>query len=338
MTPSTLGFQFPAEWEIHRATWLSFPQNLETWEERLPKVLIEYLNFVEHISRGETVEIIARDAGHAQEVQQLLEKKKIFANVYPFGTNDSWCRDHGPAFLKNKHDKCVVNWEYNAWGNKYPPYDLDNEIPLRVGQQLGLPVFNPKIVMEGGSVEFNGEGDLLTTEACLLNPNRNPHLTKLEIEEYLVHYYGVKKIHWLKDGIIGDDTDGHIDDTVRFVNANTVIAAVEHLKTDENYSPLKENIEILEKLELHNGEPLKIIELPMPKPVYSNGIRLPASYANFYICNAGVLVPIFHCSNDEKALDILQGLFPNKKVFGLSALEIIWGLGSFHCLSQQEPL
>ncbi|SOE23255.1 agmatine deiminase [Spirosomataceae bacterium TFI 002] len=343
MTPKENGFSFPAEWEKHAATWLTYPHNIETWEDRLPKVQIQYNAFVKAISEKEFVNIICRDEEHSHEITIMLEKANTqMANVkmHLFGSNDSWCRDHGPAFLINreKKDKILVNWEYNAWGGKYPPFDLDNAVPQKVASYLGVNCVTPGIVMEGGSIEVNGLGDLITTEACLLNKNRNPNLTKEDIESALIQYYGVQKIHWLDDGIIGDDTDGHIDDTVRFVNNNTVVAAFEENTEDENHKILQTNIDLLEKIRLVNGDLLNIIKLPMPSPVFSEGVRLPASYANFYICNERVIVPIYNCSNDQIALEIIQSCFPNHEVIGLASDEIIWGLGSFHCLSQQEPL
>jgi agmatine deiminase len=226
---------------------------------------------------------------------------------------------------------------YNAWGGKYPPFDLDDNIPTLVAQHYNIPVVYPGIVMEGGSVEFNGKGTLLTTTACLLNENRNPHLNQKQIEEYLYNFYGVTNILWIGDGIVGDDTDGHIDDLTRFVNADTVVTVVEHNKNDENYEPLKENLKALNKLRLENGVPMNIVELPMPAEIVYEDMRLPASYANFYISNKYVIVPTFRDKNDDKALQILQKCFTDRKVIGLDSLDIIWGLGSFHCLSQQEP-
>ena len=231
----------------------------------------------------------------------------------------------------------VVKWNYNAWGGKYPPFDLDNEIPISIARQLQLPVAKPGIVMEGGSVDFNGKGTVLTTTSCLLNKNRNPHLSQQQIEKYLIDYYGVTNVLWLGDGIAGDDTDGHIDDITRFVNEETVVTVIEENKADENYKPLKENVKTLEKMKLENGRSIKIIELPMPSPVVYEGQRLPASYANFYISNRYVVTPVFNCMQDDKALSILQKCFPDRKVIGLDSTDIIWGLGSFHCLSQQEP-
>ncbi len=223
-------------------------------------------------------------------------------------------------------------------GNKYPPYDLDDVIPTLIAKHFNLPVFYPGIIMEGGSVEFNGKGTLMTSTACLLNPNRNPQLNQQQIEEYLYNYYGVEQILWVDEGIIGDDTDGHIDDTVRFVNEDTVITVIEENKDDENYSLLQNNLKQLNKTRLINGSRLNIIELPMPDEVIWNGQRLPASYANFYIANKSVIVPTFRCANDDKALQIIQGAFPGREVVGIDSTDIIWGLGSFHCLSQQEPM
>jgi len=230
-----------------------------------------------------------------------------------------------------------VDWGYNAWGDKYPPYDLDDVIPTKIANHFNIPVFNPGIVMEGGSVEFNGAGTILTSTACLLNPNRNPHLNKQQIEEYLMHYYGVEQILWVDEGIIGDDTDGHIDDTVRFVNEDTVLTVIETNQADENYELLQHNLRQLKEMRLLNGKQLNIIELPMPEPVIHEDQRLPASYANFYIANKSVIVPTFRCKKDDTALNIIQSCFPTREVIGIDSTDIIWGLGSFHCLSQQEP-
>jgi len=255
-------------------------------------------------------------------------------------TNDAWCRDHGPAFLINPQaaqKKVIVDWNYNAWGNKYPPFDLDDVIPTLIGKELNLPVYHPGIIMEGGSVDFNGKGTVITSTCCLLNDNRNSHLSQSTIENYLVNYYGVDQVLWIKEGIVGDDTDGHIDDTVRFVNGDTVITVIEESRQDENYALLRENLADLKKMRLLNGKQLNIVELPMPEAVIYEDQRLPASYANFYIANHAVIVPTFRCSRDEKALQIIQSCFPDRSVVGIDSTEIIWGLGSFHCLSQQEP-
>jgi len=231
----------------------------------------------------------------------------------------------------------IVDWDYNAWGNKYPPYELDDVIPTKIAKHFNLPVYHPGIVLEGGSVDFNGKGTLITSKACLLNKNRNPHLTQEQIEAYLHNYYGVEQVLWVNEGIVGDDTDGHIDDTVRFINEDTVVTVIEENKTDENYHILQENLQTLKTTRLLNGKQLNIIELPMPEPVYYDGQRLPASYANFYIANSAVIMPTYRSKNDDRALDILQQCFPARKVIGIDSTDIIWGLGSFHCLSQQEP-
>ncbi len=284
---------------------------------------------------AETIIKQSQFAATREDLSELLKNVTFF--IHP--TNDAWCRDHGPAFVVNRktNKKAIVDWDYNAWGDKYPPYDLDDVIPTLIAKEMNLPVFYPKIIMEGGSVEFNGRGTLLTTTACLLNPNRNPDLTKDQIEEYLKNYYGVNHILWLNEGIIGDDTDGHIDDITRFVNPDTVVTVVEENPEDENYSILLENLELLEQMTLENGGKLQIVTLPMPKPVIYEDQVLPASYANFYIANKKVIVPIFNDANDGKALEILQNCFPDRKVIGIDSVELIWGLGSFHCLSQQEP-
>jgi agmatine deiminase len=267
------------------------------------------------------------------------DMSKIFFHHFP--TNDAWCRDHGPAFLINPNadiKKIIIDWGYNAWGGKYPPFDLDDVIPTKIAEMYNIPVHHPGIVMEGGSVEFNGRGTLLTSTSCLLNPNRNPSKSREQIEEYLEEYYGVENILWLGEGIVGDDTDGHIDDITRFVNEDTVITVVEENKADDNYYLLKDNLKELHKMRLENGKQLNIVELPMPSAVIYDDQRLPASYANFYISNNHVIVPTFNDKNDAIALDTLQQLFTDRKVTGLDSTDIIWGLGSFHCLSQQEPI
>jgi len=341
-SPAASGFFFPAEWAPHTATWLSWPHKEESWPGKIETIYKPYCEFIKILTEGELVRINVKDA--QMEAFAKSELTKVGADLtkvefFNFPTNDAWCRDHGPAFLINvtTKQKAIVDWGYNAWGDKYPPYDLDDVIPTKIGERFNLSVYNPGIVMEGGSVDFNGAGTLLTSTACLLNKNRNPHLSQQQIEEYLKSYYGVQQILWLGDGIVGDDTDGHIDDITRFVNANTVVTVVEGNKHDENYHILQENLQMLREFKLLNGEPLNIIELPMPSPVIYDGQRLPASYANFYIGNAAVVVPTYRDKNDEIALEILRACFPDRKVVGIDSTDIIWGLGSFHCLSQQEP-
>ncbi|MCU0429851.1 MAG: agmatine deiminase family protein [Cytophagaceae bacterium] len=343
--PSELGYRFPAEWHPHRATWLSWPHKEASWPGKLETIFPVYAAFIKALTEGERVCINVKDeAMKAFATQHLLHVSCDLSKVdfYYHPTNDAWCRDHGPAFLiqpGHQIPKVVVDWGYNAWGDKYPPYDLDDVIPTMIAGKFNLPVYYPGIVMEGGSVEFNGKGTLLTTTACLLNPNRNPHLNQEQIEALLRGYYGVEQILWLGEGIVGDDTDGHIDDITRFVNEDTVLTVIEENKSDENYHLLQENLSELKKMRLLSGKPLNIIELPMPAPVIFEDQRLPASYANFYIGNSAVIVPTFRDDkNDTKALDIIASCFKDRKVIGLDSTDIIWGLGSFHCLSQQEPI
>lgn len=342
-TPAELGYYFPAEFAPQESMWLSWPHKEGSWPGKIGSIYAPYSLFIKEVSKGQKVNINVADEAMKAFALTHLEKagvnlEKIHFHFFP--TNDAWCRDHGPAFLINpkaEQKKVLVKWNYNAWGEKYPPHDLDNQIPIRIAEELGIPCFKPGMVMEGGSVEFNGKGTLLTSEACLLNENRNPHLNQGQIEKYLCDFYGVNHILWVGDGIIGDDTDGHIDDITRFVNEDTVVTVVEENKVDENHRLLQENLDRLKKMRLEDGKQLNIVELPMPGPVVYEDQRLPASYANFYIANDSVIVPTFRDKKDQQALDIISGCFPDRRIVGIDSTDIIWGLGSFHCLSQQEP-
>lgn len=342
-TPKQLGYKFPAEWEPHEATWLSWPHKEESWPGKIEEIYPKYCEFIKILSEDEFVRINVRDEEMRKFAMDcILQTGANLENIefYFNPTNDAWCRDHGPAFLVNpeaEESKVIVDWNFNAWGGKYPPFDLDDDVPTRIGEEFQIPVFHPGIIMEGGSVEFNGKGTILTSKSCLLNKNRNPHLSQEEIETYLKEYYGQEQILWVEDGIVGDDTDGHIDDTIRFVNENTVLTVVEENPEDENYELLQTNLRQLKEMKLLDGNPLNIIELPMPDPVIYENQRLPASYANFYISNHHVIVPTYRCDKDPIALSIIQKCFPERKVVGIDSTDIIWGLGSFHCLSQQEP-
>jgi agmatine deiminase len=345
-TPRELGYRMPAEWEPHAGTWftwprpegISFPNKYDT----VPPV---YAELIKHLVQTEAVHINVWNAEKEAWVRGLLRKENTpmdRVHFHHFPAYEPWCRDHGPIFLvrdKNgQRERAIVDWGYNAWGGKYPPFDLDDAVPQHVARFRSLPLFSPGIVMEGGSIEVNGRGTVLTTEACLLNKNRNPHLTKAQIEKYLCDYLGATHVLWLGDGIVGDDTDGHIDDLTRFVNPTTVVTVVEEDPEDENYGILQENLQRLRTLKDQDGQALRVVELPMPGKVEFEGQRLPASYANFYIANGIVLLPTYQDKkNDARAIEILQREFPDRKVIGVDSMELIWGLGSFHCISQQEP-
>jgi agmatine deiminase len=343
-TPAQLGYRMPAEWEPHRGTWLSWPHKEASWPGKFGPVPGIFATMVRALADREEVHINVAGPAMEASVRALLGDAGADAgNVFfhPNPTNDAWCRDHGPIFLQRgpagRREQAIVDWGYNAWGGKYPPYDLDDVVPTRIGAELGLPVFEPGIVMEGGSIDVNGRGTLLTTEACLLNPNRNPALGRRDIERYLRDYLGVAKILWLGDGIAGDDTDGHVDDLARFVDERTVVTVVEQDPADENYEPLQENLERLRGMTDQDGHPLRVVTLPMPRPLAYDGQRLPASYANFYVANGLVLLPTYDPPRDEEALATLRSVFPGRDVIGIDCTDLVWGLGAFHCVTQQWP-
>ena len=349
-TPAALGYRMPAEWEPHTATWLSWPRREGiSFPDSFDCVMPALRAMVEALIESEQVCINICNGAHqaqAREVLRGLPMEQISFHLVP--TNEPWCRDHGPIFLTRdldaqpatgriRRDKlAVVDWDYNAWGNKYPPFDLDEVAPTRVAEILDVPVFYPGMILEGGAIDVNGAGALLTTESCLLNKNRNPSLSRDEIEQRLRDYLGVRDILWLGDGIAGDDTDGHIDDLARFVSEKTVITVVEENRADENYEPLQENLARLQAMKI-NGRGTEVLTVPMPKKIMREGLRMPATYANFYIANSCVLVPTFADPADEAALSILRESFPNRRVIGIDCRELIWGLGAFHCLTQQQP-
>ncbi len=344
ISPARLGFRMPAEWEPHAATWLAWPHNLDTWPGKFTPIPGIYIELVKHLHSHEHVNICVNGAHSAAQLRQLLEQAGVdlrAVTMYEIPTNDTWMRDYGPIFLTRLQDGTIelalTDWLFNSWGGKYGPYDLDDLVPQKIAAALNLPVFEPGIVLEGGSIEVNGCGTLLTTETCLLNPNRNPSLTRTEIEEYLRASLGVQKILWLGGGIAGDDTDGHIDDVARFVNSMTVVCARTDDPTDVNYAALRENYARLQGMSDQDGRPLQVIPLPMPDPIEHEGQRLPASYANFYIANGAVLVPTYNCPQDQQALTILQNLFPTRRVIGITCTDLIWGLGAIHCITQQQP-
>ena len=349
-TPAALGYRMPAEWEPHTATWLSWPRREGiSFPDSFDRVMPALGAIVEALIESEQVCINICNGAHEAEARDVLHglpMERISFNLVP--TNEPWCRDHGPIFVTRDVDPksatgrirrgelAVVDWDYNAWGNKYPPFDLDEVVPTRVAEILDIPVFYPGMILEGGAIDVNGAGALLTTESCLLNKNRNPSLSRDEIEQRLRDYLGVRDILWLGDGIAGDDTDGHIDDLARFVSEKTVITAIEENQSDENYEPLQENLARLQAMKI-NGRGTEVLTVPMPKKIMREGLRMPATYANFYIANSCVLVPTFADPADEAALSILRECFPNRRVIGIDCRELIWGLGAFHCLTQQQP-
>ncbi|HKT59993.1 MAG TPA: agmatine deiminase family protein [Gemmatimonadales bacterium] len=343
-SPAALGYRMPPEWAPHRGTWLSWPHKEASWPGKFGPVPDIFAALVRSLADREEVHInVAGPAMEASVRSLLTDAGADTGNVYFHAnpTNDAWCRDHGPIFVQRtvagRREQAIVDWGYNAWGGKYPPYDLDDVVPTRIADELSLPVFHPGIVMEGGSIDVNGRGTLLTTEACLLNPNRNPQLDRAGIEQYLHDYLGVSKILWLGEGIVGDDTDGHVDDLTRFVDERTVVTAVEDDPSDENYEPLQANLERLRGMTDQDGNPLRVVPLPMPRALYHDGQRLPASYANFYIANGAVLVPTYDPPRDEAALATLSGVFPDREIVGIDCTDLVWGLGAFHCVTQQWP-
>jgi len=343
-TPAALGYRMPAEWAPHEATWLSWPHKAASWPGAFEPVPEIFAQIAGVLSESELVRINVADEEMANDVSRILKRGGVNPEAVRFHlnpTNDAWCRDHGPSYVvrevNGRRERALIDWEYNAWGGKYPPFDLDNAVPQRIASEFGEPVFSPGIVMEGGSIDVNGRGDLLTTTSCLLNPNRNPQLSQAEIEQHLRDNLGVTNILWLGDGIVGDDTDGHIDDITRFVSEDTVVTVVEADPQDANHAPLQENLERLKLMRLANGRPLRVVDLPMPAAVYFEDQRLPASYANFLIANRRVLVPIYGEPNDQPALDTLQRLFPERMVVGIDCRPLVWGLGAIHCVTQQQP-
>jgi agmatine deiminase len=341
-TPARLGYRFPAEWDPHEATWfswprpegISFPDKYHTVPENLARIFAQ-------IAPREKVRINVPNGNYQRIAEEQLKSHGCPLRGIQFfhiKTNESWCRDHGPAFVRKDRSLAVVDWKFNAWGGKYPPFDDDDLVPTRIAHDLGLPLFCPNMVMEGGAVDFNGEGTILTTTDCLLNKNRNPTFSKAKIEKYLKEYYGQEKVCWLTGGIAGDDTDGHVDDLARFIGPRKIVIAIEADRKDENYPVLRDARRQLDFLTDQAGQSFEVVEIPMPHAVVHDGQRLPATYVNFYFVNGALLVPTYRDrKNDRRALEILQGHLPKHEVIGIDCVELIWGLGAIHCLSQQQP-
>jgi agmatine deiminase len=340
-SPSAQGYRMPAEWEPHEATWLSWPHREGiSFPDSYDSVMPAFVQMIEALRDSEKVRINVLGYDEEEQVRFLLRDVATkHVEFFHIPTNEPWCRDHGPIFIKRVQPPtlAILDWAYNAWGGKYPPFDLDDVVPTRIAERLQVPVFYPNFVMEGGSIDVNGSGSLLTTTACLLNPNRNPGRSKAEIEQSLFDNLAVTNILWLGDGIEGDDTDGHIDDIARFAGPNTVVTVVEEDPRDRNYEPLQANLQLLKAMKDEKGEALKVIVLPMPPRIERDGRRLPASYANFYIGNTVVLVPVFDSPKDHRAISILKSCFRTRKIVPIDCRELVWGLGTFHCLTQQQP-
>jgi agmatine deiminase len=346
----------PAEWEPHVATWIAWPQNPNDWPGRFPPVQWVYAEIVRHLARGERVDILVNDATARARAQKTLRDASVAATNIRFHlwpTNRVWTRDSGAIFVRNQNGEVgATDWRFNAWA-KYDDWQLDDKIAQRMASSEKVPVWQPtveitdakgrrksvRVVLEGGSIDTNGKGTLITTEECLLSSvqQRNPGVSREQMEQVFAHYLGITKVIWLQRGTAGDDTHGHVDDITRFVAPGTVVTAIEQDEQDANYEPLQENLEILRAASDQDGQPLQIISLPMPAPVIFKGQRLPASYANFYIANDCVLVPTFDDPNDRLALNILADLFPSRRIIGIHCVDFIWGLGAIHCMTQQQP-
>ncbi len=360
-SPAALGYRMPAEWEPQRATWLAWPHNRTDWPGKFEPIPYVYAEIVRHLARAARVELIVNDSAAEARARTILTHANVLPGLeerigfHQWPTNRGWLRDSGPIFVKDKAGKvALTNWKFNAWA-KYKNWKLDNTLPEKIAAVRGCREFAATaeggdtgnaalptagaMVLEGGSIDVNGRGLLLTTEECLLSPvqQRNPGMTREQIEAALGRMLGVKKVLWLERGIVGDDTHGHVDDIARFVGPRTVLAASEADPADDNHAILKENLKRLKKMTDTAGKALEVIPLPMPAPVVFKEQRVPASYANFYISNRTVLVPTFDDPNDLKALNIIQRAMPKHSVVPIYCGDLIWGLGAIHCMTQQEP-
>ncbi len=353
-TPRQHGYRMPAEWEPHEATWLAWPHNPEDWPGKFQPIPWVYAEIVLHLARVEDVHILVDDAAAEKRARRILQRTgvnlaRVHFHLWP--TDRVWTRDSGPIFVRRnlpgKDSVAITNWKFNAWA-KYSDWHLDDRIPEQVADLLGLPQWTPtidtpsgpqRIVLEGGSIDVNGAGTLITTEECLLSEvqQRNPGVSRAQLEQVFHDYLGIDQVLWMNKGIAGDDTHGHVDDITRFVGPNTIVTVVEPNHDDENHLPLAENLDRLKSARNDDGNPFEVIELPMPPPVIFDGQRLPASYANFYIANHLVLVPTLNRSADRRALSILADAFPSREVVGIYCGDLIWGLGALHCMTQQQP-
>ena len=351
-TPRELGYRMPAEWERHEASWLAWPHNPEDWPGKFQPIPWVYAEIVRLLAAHEHVHILVEDAraeGRAESILRRAGANLDRVSFHQWPTNRSWTRDSGPIFVRSSEGRVgLTNWHFNGWA-KYPTWPLDDQLPGRVTELLGLPEWKPelrladgsshRVVLEGGSIDTNGAGILLTTEECLLSEvqQRNPGVSREQLERVFSEYLGIEQVIWLGRGVAGDDTHGHVDDIARFVAPRTIVACVEPDEADPNHAPLAENLERLRAARTFDGKPFSVIELPLPRPVVFSGQRLPASYANFYIANDLVLVPTFQDPNDRIALNTLAELFPEREVIGIHCVDLVWGLGTLHCMTQQQP-
>jgi agmatine deiminase len=353
--PKPSAFRMPAEWEPHAATWIAWPHNRNDWPGKFAAIPWVYVEIVRHLHRSERVCILVNNAAARRQAESKLRRASVDLGQLDFvqvPTDRSWTRDYGPMFVQSPQGVGIMAWSFNAWA-KYPDWRRDEKVKRTLAQRLSRPTVafycaptrnfmrnTSVVVLEGGSIDVNGRGCLLTTEECLLSEvqQRNPGMGRRDYEAVLGHYLGIRKVLWLGRGIAGDDTHGHVDDLARFVGPRTVVAVVEDDPADVNHEPLRENLERLRAMTDQNGRPLEIVPLPMPAPIVFDGRRLPASYANFYIANDRVLVPTFNDPADRRALGILAELFPGRQVVGIHAVDLVWGLGTLHCLTQQQPV
>lgn len=351
-TPHALGYRMPAEWELHEATWIAWPHNSDDWPGKFQAIPWVYADIVRNLARMEHVHILVNDSAAGKRATGILQR--VGANLgnvsfHTWPTNRVWTRDSGPIFVRNsKGDLGITNWKFNAWA-KYDNWQLDDCLPALAAELLQVPQWTPtiqltsgtehRIVLEGGSIDVNGQGVMITTEECLLSEvqQRNPDVSQEQLEEIFRDYLGIEKVLWMNRGIAGDDTHGHVDDITRFVSADTIVTVIEPDREDDNHEPLQENLERLQQARNLDGQPFRIVQLPMPSPVIFEGQRLPASYGNFYIANKLVLVPTFNDPKDRQALSILAELFPNREIVGIHCGDFIWGLGALHCMTQQQP-
>ncbi len=350
-TNTQIGYRFPAEWEPHTATWIAWPHNRSDWPGKLSSIYWVYAEIVRKLIPGEGVRILVNSVKHEGHAKKFLTQAGMEDSQIEFfrvPTNRGWMRDFGPLFVKQQKrpsDLAVANFHFNGWA-RYPDWKKDSHVSLQLAKRCGWPVipvtqYGRRVVLEGGSIDVNGRGTLLTTEECLLDPHtqvRNPGLSRKDYEHVFRTTLGVTNVLWLGQGITGDDTHGHVDDICRFVGPRTVVLCQESKASDVNYRPLRENLERMKNMRVENGKALEVVPLPMPAPLYFQGRRLPASYANFYISNKAVLVPTFNDPQDRIALGILSDLFPKRSVVGIHAVDLVWGFGTIHCLTQQQPL